>query len=55
MIIVITYLDRKTGKRIVDYGINIETDEKIVLPNVPIDYFPNLSYDGEVGEFLLKN
>jgi len=53
MIILITYLEEKTNTRMVSHGYDVNTDQIVVLPNVPLVYF-NHRYDSESGEWILK-
>lgn len=52
MVILFTYKDPKTGILHADYGYDVNTDKKIVLPQVPIFYFKH-RFDKDVGEYML--
>lgn len=58
MIIVITHKERigKTNrhKLLVSHGTNIETDEMIILPQVPVAELPGISYCADIGEYIIE-
>lgn len=53
MIILITYIDKKTKQLCVSHGYNVETSDMVILPNNPIIYF-DCKFNTEVGEYVLN-
>lgn len=53
MIMIITYLDEH-DRECVDYGFNTETDMRLIMPQDPIAWNPNIVYDIDVGCYKLK-
>lgn len=55
MIILITYKDEEGDKIYVSHGYNTETDQNIVLPQIPLFYYDGDYYfDRSIGENVLK-
>ena len=52
LIILITFLDEK-NTRIVSHGYDIDTDKLVILPQMPLFYFPH-EFNREIGEWVLK-
>jgi len=52
MIIVITYMDEKTKTRLVSHGVDAETLENIILPQVSPKEV-NAFFDYEIGEYVI--
>jgi hypothetical protein len=54
MIIVMTYKDKKTGETVVDYGIDLDDQDRLfILPNFPVNHFADIRFDSQIGEYVL--
>lgn len=58
MIIVITTqeTDPKTGRveTVVSHGINAETDDIVVMQQIPVTAMKGILFDHEIGEYVLN-
>jgi hypothetical protein len=48
-------VDKKSGQRVIDHGIDLNTDEIVIMPNLPISYFDSIKHDIDVGEYVIYN
>ena len=60
MIIVYLY-EEGNGTLVIDHGVNTETDEMVILPQLPLSWVGGgyheddmLHYDSKIGEYILN-
>lgn len=54
MILVFTFRDEE-GKECVDYGLNLDNDKFVVMPQVPVYFFEDIKWDSDLQSNVIYN